>query len=90
MKDLIKRAEGQILDDLPPICALKNLSDGETIMVRRGEVGFWPWPNRDPAAYNARQGITPAQVQAMRAGSLFGFNCPAADPLNNADATDME
>ena len=89
MTDLIKRSMNQILDDLPEICFLRDLSTNEPIAVRKGECGFWPMPGRDPEAYNKRQGITPAQVEAMRTGSIFGFNCPGADPLNNQDATDM-
>ena len=90
MADLIKRAEGEILEDLPHIAALKDLVTGDTILVKRGEVGYWPAAHLNAAEYNTRQGITPAQVEGMRAGSMFGFRVPAADPLNNANATDME
>jgi hypothetical protein len=90
MNTLVKRPVHQILDDLPELCLLKSLTDGETIAVRKGELGFWPMAGRDAAQFNTRQGITPAQVEAMRAGSMFGFDVPAADPQNNTDATDME
>lgn len=87
--ELIKRSKSEILNDLPEICLLKSLTDGETIAVKKDEIGYWPMPGKDAAAYNEHQGITPAQVEAMRAGSMFGFDVPGADPLNNQKATDM-
>ena len=82
MKDLVQRDITEILADLPKLCALRNLTDGKPIIVKRGETGYWPAPNIDPDAFNARRGITPAQVEAMRIGSMFGFHVPGADPLN--------
>lgn len=32
--------------------------------------------------YNKNAGVTPAQFEAMRAGSMFGWEHPAADPKN--------
>ena len=55
--------------------------DGEVIVVRRGEMGYYPYPGKtldDARAYNERHGATPAVVEAMLTGSMFGWDCPAA------------
>ena len=73
-----------VLDDLPPICALTCLETSQVILVKKGETGYWPAPVwLQPDEWNAEQGITPEQVEAMRFGSLFGFHVPGADPLNH-------
>jgi hypothetical protein len=44
-------------------------------------MGFWPMPPRfDPERFNEEHGISPAQVEAMQIGSMFGWDCPGADP----------
>jgi len=48
-------------------------------MILRGLRGYWPMDD-DPDQYNTDLGITPAQIEAMFAGSMFGWNVPAADP----------
>jgi len=79
-----KRSEREILADLPEMAMLTDLVTGETIAVRKGERGYWPMPNiKNPDAWNERHGITKAQAEAMQVGSMFGFDCPGADPLNN-------
>ena len=79
---LIERDITAILADLPKLCALSDLVTGNTIMVKRGETGYWQMPHIDADGYNARHGITPAQVRAMETGSHFGFHVPGAEPIN--------
>lgn len=74
---------------LPEYC-LTLYPDGELVSIRRGEHGFlgssWnrvndPGRNRRTAEYmNTRWGVSKAQEAAMLAGSMFGWDCPAANP----------
>ena len=68
------------LKKLPERCLAKHPTDGSTILIQRGVAGYWPFPGRDVDAYNARHGITPALVEAMQIGSMFGWDVPGADP----------
>jgi len=85
---LVKRKQNKILADLPETCALTDMVTGSTIIVKRGETGYWPMPHLNAELYNKNLGISPAQVEAMRTGSHFGFDIPGADPLNYPDAVD--
>lgn len=50
-------------------------------MLIRGRSGYRPFESRfTPDEFNAQIGITPEGVQAMLAGSMFGWDCPAANP----------
>jgi hypothetical protein len=69
------------LEKLPEMCAARNPSDGKPILIKRGVKGYFPVNNNlDVDGFNARGGVTAAQVEAMTAGSMFGWDCPAADP----------
>ena len=78
-------------NDLPETCFSVLPSSGQLIIIRCGERGYYPseWDtgsrekNREIASsHNARRGITDIQEAAMLAGSMFGFEVPAADPKN--------
>ena len=85
--------------DLPETCLSTLQETGELIILKRGETGYYrsEW-NTDDAAYNQRiaedhnlaRRLTPAQVEAMRVGSMFGFAVPGANPQMYLDAAKQE
>lgn len=71
----------EVLQKLPRQCAALLPGEDAPILIKRGVSGFWRLkPGFDVAGYNARHGVTADQVEAMLAGSAFGWDCPAADP----------
>jgi len=73
------------LSKLPDMCAARNPTDDQAILIVAGESGYHPMPGVDVDAFNARHSVTPAQVQAMLAGSMFGWDCPGANPDHDAN-----
>lgn len=76
---------------LPEKCVSTLESTGEIISITKGENGYTPTgqypqdgvsPKEAVAALNEAAGITRAQEAAMVAGSMFGWDTPAADPKN--------
>jgi len=67
---------------LPDLCASRLPTDNTPILIKRGQMGYYPAPNIDPDEFNAERGITDAQKQAMEAGSMFGWHVPGANPEN--------
>lgn len=74
---------------IPAICYSILPSSGEVIQIRNGEAGYYPtrteWMNdsekKDYVMHQNRLlGVSKAQEAAMLAGSMFGWNVPAADP----------
>ena len=88
----IQRERIQIIplrQSLPEKCFSALESTGEIITVTKGEKGYTPTgqypqegvsPKEAVAALNDAAGITRAQEAAMVAGSMFGWDTPAADP----------
>lgn len=79
---------------LPDLCYANLPSTGELIIITKGESGYTnasspydsPERNKELAeGHNAEMGITKAQAAAMLAGSMFGWEVPAADPANYDD-----
>lgn len=79
---------------MPELCYTLLPSSGEVIKVFRGDRGYTPLkiPSVDSAAarkfaddMNRRLGVSKAQESAMLAGSMFGWNVPAANPQNYDD-----
>ena len=76
---------------LPVVAAVELLADPLAVaMVRRGHRGYWLITRCDDQgaaaamreAINNAAGVTIPQREAMTAGSMFGWHCPAADPRN--------
>ena len=76
---------------LPEQCYGTLLDTGKIVIYKRGETGYYktdiPYTGKDEARaivdeYNAKCGVTKGQEAAMAAGSMFGFDVPAADPSN--------
>lgn len=77
---------------LPLICYGTHPSDQTLVMLKAGEVGYWPtegysmgfFKSWDEVAdmLNEQRGISKAQRAAMEAGSMFGFDVPGANPAN--------
>ena len=77
---------------LPVQCFSVLPSSGELILLTRGEKGYSPCPEFSAADAgenrrfaedsNGKNGVTKAQEAAMLAGSMFGWQTPAADPRN--------
>ena len=80
---------------LPPAAAVEIHGDPQAVaMVRSGCRGYWLIYRTDEAieaaaireAINTALGVTIQQREAMAAGSMFGYGCPAADPANYDEA----
>ena len=75
--------------DLPEVCYSILPSTGDVIIIKRGESGYYrcEYSTEDKAfnrefanGRNANLGVSKAQVEAMLAGSMYGWDVPAADP----------
>jgi hypothetical protein len=66
---------------LPQFAFVEDENNGKVYYVHRGEPTFHPVAtDRTADELNHDAGVTPAQASAMRAGILYGWNSPAADP----------
>lgn len=82
---------GDTAPGLPAVAAVELLADPLAVaMVRRGHSGYWLIHRASDAgtaaaireAINNAAGVTLPQREAMAAGSMFGWSCPAADPAS--------
>lgn len=91
----LEKSHGSVIplrSSLPAQCFSTLPSTGELILLTRGEKGYTPCPefsvadagenHRFAEDNNGKNGVTKAQEAAMLAGSMFGWQTPAADPKN--------
>ena len=71
---------------LPTFCYGYLPTEGKLIRIDFAESGYTPVredeSNKTAKELNEKMGVTPAQAEAMLAGSMFGWNVPAANPKN--------
>ncbi len=68
---------------LPPICYIRHPTSGETVAIWRNEDGCRPAGTLcSPECLNAKLSPQPteAQINAMKHGSLMGWDTPGANP----------
>ena len=78
---------------LPERCFGYLKATGEIVVLQKGQKGFAPTgkyaenetPQECVDSLNAATDVTRAQSAAMMAGSMFGWDAPAADPANYDD-----
>lgn len=80
---------------LPEQCYSNLLDTGMVVILKRGETGYYktdiPFKDKESAKalveeYNGKLRVTKSQTEAMKAGSMFGFEVSAADPKNYDDS----
>ena len=78
-------------NSLPARCYSILESTGNVIIIQKGKKGYYHLEITDGTReenrafvndFNTKLGITKAQEEAMKAGSMFGWAIPAADPKN--------
>jgi len=78
-------------NSLPERCYAILPSTGELIIITKGEQGYTSVNNKNNSreqnqklanGHNSEMGVSKAQVEAMLAGSMFGWQTKAADPAN--------
>ena len=79
---------------LPEMCYVALRATSELVIIRKGENGYYPYKDFSGSfedaqklaeLYNAQSGLSPAQVEAMFCGSMFGWDNVAADPQSYLD-----
>ena len=68
--------------DLPDFCFINGITDeSKILMVKYGESGYYPTEfTGDAMVYNEKIGVTRCQMEAMKTGSMFGWDVPGANP----------
>lgn len=85
------RQEMSNLSKLPAIAAVTHPVTGAPVIVTRGFRGYSEIVNPVPVdELNKAFGVTKAQAAAMLAGSMFGFDAPAANPDMYDDEGNMK
>ena len=80
-----------IRESLPEQCYSLLPGSNDVIIIKRNEKGYYktdiPAASKEDARalvdeYNGKLGVTKAQEEAMKTGSMFGWNVPGVDPKN--------
>lgn len=80
---------------LPEFCYSVSGSTGELIIIKRGENGYYPCSlstdsaekNKELMTFNNKKlGVEETVRRAMEFGSMFGWDCPGANPGNWTEA----
>ena len=67
--------------DLPYFCYSTLDSTGETILIKYGESGYYKCNTGMSAKeLNKQLEVDEAQAEAMKCGSMFGWDVPGANP----------
>lgn len=97
-KELIRRTAKEIIASLPAECySVLNTDPNKLIKIKAGSSGYFGIDTsgihpRNIAGktmkeyaneLNSEMGVSDSDVAAMEIGSMFGWDCPGADPLNN-------
>lgn len=84
-----------IRNSMPEQCYIYIPEDRNIALLKKGESGYFSTKisNGEPAAMrefvdsmNRKIGLSKAQFEAMKAGAMFGWDTPAADPKNYDDS----
>lgn len=77
------------LAKLPTICYAPDLlRPSQLTLIKRGVYGYWRSDFPGTARmHNERLEVTPAQMLAMRAGSMWGWHLGLADPETYENVT---
>jgi hypothetical protein len=71
---------------LPEYCFSTEEMTDEVILLKRGQVGYFPYyegtiKGKEAAReLNNEIGVSAAEAAAMKIGSMFGWNLPGANP----------
>ncbi|HDR7066988.1 TPA: hypothetical protein QCW42_004094 [Bacillus cereus] len=78
-----------MIKGLPTLCYGTLATTGETIIISRGQSGYWKCEDQRPAdELNKGIDVTKAVAMAMEWGSKNGWDTDGADPANwNEDGT---
>lgn len=89
MDDMHDGQPVQTAPGLPEMCYFVHEYTGELIVIKRGEIGYYPSEYSTPDKelnveladeLNEKLGVDMWQCQAMAVGSVCGWDVPGADP----------
>ncbi|WP_168898235.1 hypothetical protein [Bacillus sp. ISTL8] len=78
-----------MIKELPTLCYTTHSKTGETVIISKGQRGYWKCEDQRPAdELNKTIGVTKAVRMAMEFGRKNGWDTDGANPANwNEDGT---